>query len=131
MRTQMSILVLVCGLAGCAAAPEAPQTSPAKLATTSQPAPGSTTTAATPAGDSAKTVDVKQRVPPGYRAATKEGVLVYCKSTATLGSRFEKEVCLTPEAYKELEATSERNRQDLKKAIGICGGSGPGSCAGG
>jgi hypothetical protein len=128
MRTQISILVLACSLAGCAAGPQSSQTATSEQ-TTKQLAAESTTSAGTSAGDSAKTVEVKQRVPPGYRASTKDGVLVYCKSSATLGSRFEREVCLTPEAYKEVEATAERNRQDLKKAIGICSGAGP--CGGG
>jgi hypothetical protein len=75
--------------------------------------------------------DMRTRVPPGYRLVERDGVRLLCTRTTTLGSRFQKEICMTEAEYVEFEARNEGMRQDLRKSIGICGGgSGVGSCSG-
>jgi hypothetical protein len=139
MRADRSIYLLAVWLAGCASGTGAPLVTRDELAAPVAPEP-SMSVAARPvapkqAGDSIQasdTVEVKRSAPNGYRAATHDGTLVYCKSTTTLGSRLKKEVCMTPEQYKELEQTGERNRQELRKSIGICSGGAAGftNCSG-
>ena len=120
-------------VAGCASGTGAPQVTPD--ATSAQVAPDPAKLAAVQPEaprQADDTVEVRRNAPTGYRVATHDGELVYCKSTTTLGSRLKKEVCMTPEQHKDLEQTSERNRQELKKSIGMCDGSvGFGACNGG
>jgi hypothetical protein len=133
MRIQLSMVLLAGWMAGCASGTGAPQVSPDVMAARTAPEPATLEAVQPEAPRQADdTVEVRRSAPTGYRAATHDGELVYCKSTTTLGSRLKKEVCMTPEQHKDLEQTSERNRQELKKSIGICsGGTGFGSCNGG
>jgi hypothetical protein len=61
------------------------------------------------------------KAPSGYKAKTRDGITVYCKNSAKLGTRFKTETCLTAEQITLLDRQSDRDRDQLTKAQTVCG----------
>jgi hypothetical protein len=79
--------------------------------------PVGTTIAASPVADpSAKNPDVINRsyIKSGYKAAHRNGELVYCRSEIITGTLLPNTVCLTDAQMK----TAEQNRQDMVDQLG-------------
>lgn len=128
------VVLSVAFLSACASAPSsptvpAPASSPAPVAA---PTPAPTPTAAapaTPAAHAAATTSSQPKAPRGYKLQQREGQVYYCKMTKVLGSNIERSVCITPKEYEEMNARTERDRQDMRQkatmcngATGVCGG---------
>jgi len=122
---RLSTLAILATLsAGCASQPEsppAPTTSPAAPAATASQA---VTAAATPAST---TAEPQLTAPQGYKLVKRDGATLFCQKITEIGSRFPKEICVTPEAYADMERRTESDRQNFRKNSTLCG---TGGCGG-
>lgn len=127
-----AFLTALAGLAGCASQPastSAPVTAPvapeARLAVLNS----GQGVAAEPVAATAP--DRRSGVPAGYKSVERDGTTLYCTKVATLGTKFKKELCMTPDEYDEMQRRNEGMRQDLRKSTSMCsGGSGAFACSG-
>jgi hypothetical protein len=120
-------------LAGCAAQPSGTtpaNASAAPVAAAVAPAvPAAAPAAASPASDAAAgTAASSVKSYPGYKMKQKDGVTVYCKKVAKIGSRFEEETCMTPAEMEQMAQKAEEDRQQFRRNQTLCG---TGGCGGG
>jgi len=118
-----TLVILATLSAGCASqpgSPPAPTTNPAAPAATASQA----VTAATPAST---TTEQQLKAPQGYKLVKRDGATLFCQKITEIGSRFPKEVCVTPEAYADMERRTESDRQNFRKNSTLCG---TGGCGG-
>ena len=124
--------LVVAMLGGCASAPEksasaaaAPAASPAPATSVSAPAAApapvaqtstAPTTTVVPGSTVAQNPELlaAEKVPAGYRAIQRDGQTLYCQSMTTLGSRFPKQVCMTPSEYKDSINRRDSMRNELE-----------------
>ena len=88
----------------CASAPPqapAPQTRVATAAT-----PSATSAPAAARGAASAQINPKL-VSQGYRAVKYQGAYVYCRSEPVTGTQFQKKVCLTEAAIKDIEEKTQ------------------------
>jgi invasion protein IalB len=119
--------VLVVLLTGCASQPES---TPAIATRPPEPVAARVVVAApsvvTPTGAAA--AGQQPKAPAGYKLVTRNGETLYCQKTTQLGSRFPKEVCMTPQEYDDMSRRAESDRQNFRKNSTLCG---TGGCGGG
>ena len=128
MRT-ISLLAVNLILAACASQPSsvppAATTAPAPAPEVSAPTasvaePGVAKVAAATPGEPAK-------APPGYKLARRNGELLYCQTTRQVGSNLPKQICVTPQAYDDMERRMEQDRETIRRNGAHCG---TGGCGG-
>jgi pyruvate/2-oxoglutarate dehydrogenase complex dihydrolipoamide acyltransferase (E2) component len=117
------LVTALIALAGCAAAPSAPEpAAPAAQAAAPAPAPAeqlaATETAA--AAIAAEAEEKEFRPPPGYKLKRERGVEIYCTKMTVLGSRFPKEDCRTEAQLRDLERQKESMRGEMDQKGKIC-----------
>ncbi len=119
MRNLMVCTLLVL-LAGCGAQPTQPATTetPSNVAPASPAAPAQ----AAPAGAAVENSSVKP--PHGFRLVRRNGQDYYCRSEATIGSKFKETLCYTPEQLQEIEQRADEVMDVIGKG---CTGSACGS----
>ncbi len=123
MRTATLLLAAV--LAGCAAAPQTQVPPPAATsspAPAAKAAPGAKT--APPAGISAELYS--RALENGYRAREHKGATLFCKTEAPIGSRIQKDTCVSvdqlEESIRQAELVRDRMRRGTTCAKADCGG---------
>ena len=123
VRSIYLIIVLAAVLAGCASAPS----TPGSAASNASPAPVASQAATPAAAPSAAAATVvpgaavaekpelvaAEKVPAGYRAIERDGQLLYCHSVTPLGTRFPKQVCMTPSEYQDSVNRRDQMREEL------------------
>ncbi len=122
--TMCTLLVL---LVGCGAQPTQPATTetpvnvaPASPAAPAQAAPAAAAQTATAApGQPAPAV----KPPHGFRLVRRNGQDYYCRSEATIGSKFKETLCYTPEQLQEIEQRADEVMDVIGKGCtgGACG----------
>jgi hypothetical protein len=120
IRTRViTVIVVLGGLAACAAQPPqttdataqaAPVTPAAAAAPATAPTPAAAapaTASAAPAGAGAAGEPIV-KIPSGYRLVKRGGQELYCRSETTIGTRFPETLCYTREQMKVIaERTDE------------------------
>lgn len=92
-----------------------------------QPSEAEKTPAADAASDAAavaaaRTADLRKKAAQhGYRTRVKNGVATFCRSGATLGSRFVTEKCMNEDQFA-LTLLREDQQRDQLRLTGACGG---------
>ena len=89
-----------------ASAPTSPSTGPATGTLAAAPAAGG---AVAPAQVNPKLVSQ------GYKAVKYQGTYVYCRSEPVTGTQFQKKVCLTEAAIKDIEAKTQETVDSMTK----------------
>ena len=125
MRT--AILLLAGILAGCAATPPTQTATPvppaAPLANAAKPRPAAKPT---PGGISADLYSKSLQY--GYRARQRGATTIFCKTEAPMGSRIEKESCVSIDILEETIRQAEEVRDQLRRGNSCgkadCNGSG-------
>jgi hypothetical protein len=120
------VMLLAAVLGGCASAPSTSgasaansSASPVATQAVAAVAPATTPTAAAPAPVSGAAVAGKpelvaaEKVPSGYKAIERDGQVLYCQSMTPLGTRFPKQVCMTPSEYKDSVNRRDQMREEL------------------
>ncbi len=137
MNTSMKrIAVVLIGVLGSAANAFAQQsspdvTTPPVVSTFPPTAPDATTTSTTtsPSTGSQSEQTNNTRPPPemikearrdGYTLKTKakSGIYVFCKTDASVGSRFTKENCVDVEKFALMQQQKERDREYMRTTLG-------------
>ena len=115
-------------LAGCASQPSSTPATSASTAALAAPAAETTAAVTAPAASAApaKTASTKS-YGGGYKKRQKDGVTVYCKKIAKIGSRFEEETCLTEAEMEQMAQQAESDRQQFRRNQTLCG---TGGCGG-
>jgi hypothetical protein len=85
-------------------------------AATQPSAPPPTPTAAKPATSEASEAEIKRWRAKGYKPVVRDGKTFYCRSEQQLGSRFEHQVCSTPEQLAAATRASQDLSQDAQRA---------------
>ena len=130
--TLCTLLVL---LVGCAAQPTKPAATetpsnitPAPPAAPTQAAPASSAQAATvaagqPAAAGAVAEKTTAKPPAGFRAKTIKGQVYYCRSEATIGSKFKEELCYTQDQLDDIARRADEVMDVVGKGCvgGGCG----------
>ncbi len=113
MRT--ATLLLAATLAGCAATPQTPTATPAPApvaaAKAASAAPG--TRPPPPGGISADLYSKSLQY--GYRARQRSGTTIFCKNDAPIGSRLEKETCVSVDSLEEAIRQAEMVRDQMRR----------------
>lgn len=107
MKLAAILCVTICGVA-CSSSPpqvEKPQAATPAAAATSAPAATNGT---------APQIDPKL-IAQGYRAVKHKGQYVYCRSEAVTGTQFQKKVCLTEDAIRDLERKTQETVDSMSK----------------
>lgn len=130
MRT-ISLLAVNLILAACASQP-----SSGPPAATTAPAPATALAASSPTASvaepgaakvAAATPGEPVKAPPGYKLARRNGELLYCQTTRQVGSNLPKQICVTPQAYDDMERRMEQDRETIRRNGALCG---TGGCGG-
>lgn len=113
------ILVTLAALVGSAIADDKPEPA-AKSAPPAAAAPVDTEGA-----QDAKSGEKKPafKPPAGYKVKIHGWDIVYCHKTPVLGSRFEKEICMTEAELKAHLAATEEMRRNKDQSSRVCSGS--------
>jgi hypothetical protein len=128
---RLSWLPIALALCACAASPPAPVASAVDPAVVKQaavtPAPAATATgsaAAPTATDANRESVLKQARTQGYKAQRRDGQTVYCRKEGTIGTRFEKTVCLNEDELVQVSKERAATQQDAMNHSQTCSGMG-------
>jgi hypothetical protein len=113
------MLIALCVLAGCAAAP--PESAPLAPSAAPAAAPQNDLSDTEAQADLTAPEKAKFKPPPGYKAKIVGWEILYCSKMVLLGSRFPKEVCMSEAELKEYAAKNDEMRRDMGKATRTCG----------
>jgi hypothetical protein len=122
---RIMIVSVVAVLAGCAAAPQSTINSPSQAAEQKSATSLATGAAAHSSETSAEATNAKAdsfRVSAEYRMRQIKGETVYCRKTVVLGSRFEKQICMSLEELKAHEQRSQSMRDNMSEKTRLCTG---------
>ena len=117
-------------LAACASTPATPGGSSAATGgPASAPAPtaslagdaGKAAPAATSAPATGSGSGPGDRPPPGYKAKSRKGETLWCRTEEITGSRFGRELCWTPEELQRMLENNETEVFDLFRKQPACG----------
>jgi hypothetical protein len=119
LETYMSLVMKVAAtllgtmaVVACASPPPK-AVAPAVASVPASAAPG--TTAGAPAADAAPAQVNPKLVSQGYKAVKYQGAYVYCRSEPVTGTQFQKKVCLTEAAIKDIEAKTQETVDGMTK----------------
>ena len=126
-------LVVLSMLAACASNPTPPSAPPAAPATVHELAPATVAapaaavapvaTAAPTAEDAKRQALLKQARSMGFKPKLTNGVVMYCRNEAPLGTRFDQTVCHSEDAIADVLQRMQA-QQDEMNAAHSCAGSG-------
>lgn len=122
-------LIVCAGIAACSSQPHqdspvAPAAATQRSAPAGEPAEAAATLAAQEAAPAiapvAKESEEKFRVPAGYKAKSKGGETVYCRSQTPVGTRFPTEYCFTQAQLERMEKSKQTMQEDHSMRTRMC-----------
>ncbi len=116
LQGEFRVLALIGALAGVCGQTSAQQTS------AQQPSEAADASRDAAAVAAAKTADLRKKAAQhGYRTRVKNGVTAFCRTDATLGTRFVTEKCMNEDQFA-LTLLREDQQRDQLRISGACGG---------
>ncbi len=112
MSLVMKVAAIVLGAMAVVACSSAP---PRTAAPSAASAPASPAAAPAAVGAASPAQVNPKLVSRGYKAVKYQGAYVYCRSEAVTGTQFQKKVCLTEAAIKDIEAKTQETVDSMNK----------------
>lgn len=129
---RLALLSIALAFCACAASPPAPPVASAATpvvatqaaVTPAAPATPTAATATATTTDSNRESVLRQARTQGYKAQQRNGQTIYCRREGTIGTRFEKTVCLSEDELVEVSLQRAAAQQDAMNHAQTCSGPG-------